>query len=227
MPEMDLITVDVARSDEIAADHADLSVTIEGASLVTGGQALQKAREVAQLVAALGEAGIPQDDIHLQGVSAKVSSGALLKTSQAKYRLRIRCAKLERLADALGAVTSQKNTMLGEIVWGYPDEEALKDVWLEDCARRAHGRARRIAVGLGVRLTGVHSFVESSLDIGRRTVSDGVEGPAPAFMRRRAVEERVSGEELGLDVSHTKRVELRVRAEYRVSGYQDEDTKAE
>jgi uncharacterized protein YggE len=224
MPEMDLITVDVSRSEEIAADHADLFVTIEGASLVTGGQALQKAREVAQLVAALGEAGISQDDIHLQGVSAQASSGALLKTSQATYRLRIHCARLERLADALGAVTSQKNTSLSRVVWGYPDEETLKDEWLADCARRAHARAGRVAAGLGVRLTGVHTFTE-------RTSSDAPSGAsridmetmaAPAFARRRAVEERVSGEELGLEVSHTKRIEIRVRVEYRVSGYREE-----
>ncbi len=235
MPELDLITVDVSRREEIAADRADLSVTIEGASLVTGGQALQQAREVAQLVAALGEAGIPQEDIHLQSVSAQVSSGTLLKTSQATYRLQIRCARLDRLADALGAVTSQKNTTLRETVWGYPDEEILKDEWLEDCARRAHERARRIAAGLGVRLSGVHSFMELLSDSGkrRRSSSAEMEGmadaesmAAPAFMRRRAVEERVSGEELGLDVSHTKWMEVRVRAEYRISGYGEADAEA-
>lgn len=47
------ILVTVSQTEEIEADHADLFVTIRGASLFAGKAALTKAREVSQLVAAL------------------------------------------------------------------------------------------------------------------------------------------------------------------------------
>lgn len=220
MSELDLIAVEVARREEIAADRADLFVTIEGSSLVTGGQALQKSREVAQLVQALGDVGISQDRIELQGVTAQVAGGPLLKSSQATYCLRIRCRDLERLADVLGAVMSQKTITLQRVEWGYPDDEALKDAWLEDCARRAHARAARIAVGLGVRLTGIHSFTETLADQDALYRLPGMQAAPQAMLPRpRRAETRVAEETLGLDVSHLKTVELRVKVEYRVSGY--------
>ena len=166
-----------------------------------------------------GKAGVPLEDIHLQGVTAEVASGALLKTSQATYRLRVRCKRLELLADVLGAITSQKNAILREIEWGYPDDETFRDDWLEDCARRAHVRARKVAAGLGVRLAGVHSFSEGFSDSARVEGVPGMVGYAAPAMARRRSEPALRQEDLGLDVSHAKWMELRIRAEYRVSDY--------
>ncbi len=47
------ITVQETQTHEVAADRADLFVTVEGASLLSGAEALKKAREVAQLVSDL------------------------------------------------------------------------------------------------------------------------------------------------------------------------------
>lgn len=220
MSDLDLITVKVAKQCELQADHADLSVKIQGASVVSSGQALEKAREVAHLVRELAELGVPQEDVHLQGASADVSTGTLIKTSQASYRLKIHCAKLETLPDILGVITSQKNTSLGRIEWGYPDEGALKDQWLDECVAKAHAKARKVAAGLGVNLTGVHSFAEDFSD------SEAIP-PASVWMEASAIRRapapleraRVTEEDFGLDVSHAKTLALRVVVEYRVSGY--------
>ena len=211
------IKIGEARRHEIAADRADLHVTVEGASLFTGGEALKKAREVAQLVRELTEGGLPMTDIYLQGVSADTSSGLLGKTSLARYKLRLHCADLSRLADLLGIVTGQKNTRLTVIEWGYPDDDGLKDKWLGECIARANAKAALVAQGLGVRLLGVYTFAEKYGD-NEKPHQTAVAYDGAAMMRSRAA--RVSPEELGLEVSHTKTVHISVEAEYLVSGYE-------
>ncbi len=212
--ELDLITVEVVRDEELSADRADLFLTIQGYSLVTGNQALKRAKEVAQLVGALTQQGLPEQDISLEGVAVEMTKG-IVKTSQAMYHLRVRCDRLEMLGDALGVIASQKNITLNQIVWGYDDDEE-RDRWLEECAGRAPEKAKRIAAGLGVKLTGVHSFSEKRLD-SESYGTDGLRGGASMQRSRRSVDH--DDYDLGLDVSHKKRVTLTVQAEYRVSGY--------
>jgi uncharacterized protein YggE len=204
---------------EVAADKADLRVTVAGASFFTGTKALEKAREVASLVQALGAVGVLQSDIHLENAAAGAFTGTLLKGSQATYRLRIRCTELDRLADVLGAITAQKNVEMHDLQWGYPDDEATREEWLRLCIGRANRKAALIAEGLGVRLLGVRSFTErfSGPEQPRRPAG------AAMMMRARTSEpQHVTSEELGLDVSHVKKVETQVDVEYRISGFESE-----
>ncbi len=211
------LKISEARRHEIPADRADLHVTVEGASLFTGAEALKKAREVAQLVRDLTDFGLPPSDIYLQGVYADTTTGLLGKTSLARYKLRLHCADLTRLADLLGIVTGQKNARLNVIEWGYPDDDGLKDGWLGECITRANAKAALVASGLGVRLLGVHAFTEKYLD-GDAPHQTVVAYDAMVMARTRAA--RVSPEELGLEISHTKTVHVSVEIEYLVSGYE-------
>jgi len=219
MEQPDIIKVEVTHEEEVQADHADLFVTIKGTSLVTGEAALTKAREVSQLVTDLTTFGTDAADIHLEGVHAEVTSGILSKTSSAHYSLRIRCQKLEALADVLGVITTQKNTTLSYIKWGYPDEGDVRDAWLVECIQRANEKARKIAEGLGVRLVGVHTFAESYND----PESAYQPMPAGAFDEDRMMvkrRQRVTSEDLGMEVSHAKKVTLRIEVQYRVSEFE-------
>lgn len=211
------IKISEARRHEIPADRADLHVTVEGASLFTGGEALKKAREVAQLVRELTDFGLPATDIYLQGVFADTATGLLGKTSLARYKLRLHCADLTQLADLLGIVTGQKNARLNVIEWGYPDDDGLRDQWLGECITRANAKAALIAQGLGVRLLGVHVFSEKYLD-GENPNRTAVAEEGMLMARSRTA--RVSGEELGLEISHTKTVHISVEIEYLVSTYE-------
>ena len=206
------LKISETRRYEIAADRADLHVTIEGTSLVTGQQALQKAREVAQLVQALTEYGLPAENVYLQGVSADKFTGFLGKASQARYRLRVRCDDLKTLGDLLGTVTNQKSATLNSIEWGYPDDEARRDGWLREVVTRANAKAALIADALGVRLVGVHSFSENS--DGNRPHRTAVADQEMMMERRPRA---MAGEDLGLEVSHTKMVQISVEVEYLVS----------
>lgn len=218
----DTIQVSVTQEKERAATGADLSVTVEGTSLVTGEMALRKAREVAQLVSALQEVGIAPAEITLQGVRADTASGKVIKMSAARYSLRIRCEALDNLADVLGAITSQKNVTLNGIVWRYPEDSGEDEQWLDDCLAEANRKARRMAAALGVRLLGVRSCVEQytgyGSEGGEHWLAESLGASAQPAMRRA----RVSAEELGLEVSHTKHVQLSVRVEYRISGFAED-----
>lgn len=211
----DVIEIEARYEEEIPADRADLHVTVEGSSLVTGRAALQKAREVAALVRAVTAEGVAEADIQLQGVQAQVTSGLLGKSSTALYRLRIRARDLDRLAEVLGAVTSQRNVTLERIAWGYPDTAATRVVWLERAIHLARQKADAAAAALGVTLLGVHRLTEVTLDEEGRaneqfaTRSRGV-APARAAM---------TSADLGLEVSHSRRAGVRVTVEFRVSAF--------
>src|SRR5512141_38010 len=95
----DTIKVSASHREEIFASHANLYVTVKGSSVVSGDQALKKAKEVSQLVEALTSYGLSPEAAQLLGVHIETSSGTLLKSSSASYRLRIKVEKLDQVAE--------------------------------------------------------------------------------------------------------------------------------
>lgn len=215
MEKPDTITVTVSRREEVEANKVDIQVTIKGSSLVTGTAALKKAKEVAQLVSALAEVGLKDERVALKGIHAASSSGMLGRSTSATYQLHVRCDDLEMLADILGVVTSQKNARLDFLAWRYPDDKKLKNDWLQSCLNDANEKAKAVASILGVKLKGVHTFVEKWLDgeQGDRRLPQEVR--VGDFMKMA----RTRGEsiDLGFPLSHSKLVELQLEAQFRVS----------
>jgi len=95
----DTIKISASHKQEIFANRADLFVSVKGSSLVSGDQAMKKAREGSQLVEALTSFGLSPEAIQLQGVHIESSSGALLKSSSATYRLKVIYEKLDQLPE--------------------------------------------------------------------------------------------------------------------------------
>ena len=208
----DVLIIIADHYEDLSADRAELIVTVQGSSLVTGRAALSKAKEVARLVDELEHAGIAADDISLEDVQAEVSSGILGKSSSATYRLRVRCKNLDLLPEALGAVTAAKNAKLEDIEWRYPDSHSRQIGWLEAAIRRANSKGVAAAGALGARITGVHKLTEQRLDVEAAPAPPG--GVAYLTMSRRA--ERV---DLGFSLNHQKRAGVRVTIEYRIDGF--------
>ena len=210
----DTIKILASQREEIEATHADLIVSVKGSSLVSGSTALKKAREVSQLVDELAVVGLPSEAIHLQSVYAENTAGPLLRSSSATYRLRIRCEKLEQLADVLGVITSQKNASLEQVTWKYPDQ-AARERLLEQAISKAQAKALQVAASFRVKLLGIHTFNEN--------VSDE-EAPFPrATFGAQAKSTRSVGvvpqADLGMEIQHSKTVEVFVEVEYRVSPF--------
>lgn len=215
MEHPDIIEVRARKEIEVEADRTDVFVTMRGLSLVTGQSALNKAREVAALVDELKNFGLDEAQIRLLNVHAETQSGMLSKTSSALYSLKIADVTTAQLADVLGIVTGQKNATLNSLSWLYPNDEATRDSLLDECLQHANAQAQRIASWLGVRLLGVYQMNQNREDDGRHSTASS-RSMADGMVVSRA---RMTSEDLGLAVSHSKTIEVEITIQYRVSGF--------
>ena len=210
----DTIKVSASYREEIYANHANLFVTVKGSSVISGNEAMKKAKEVNQLVEALTNFGLSPDAVHLQGVRIETASGTLLKSSSAIYHLKIRCEKLDQLASLLDIVASQKNATLERIEWKYPEESA-RERGLEAAIAQAKAKANKVAAALGVRLLGVYDFIENAYDEERP-----VPMPMQAMMMKsRAAEMAADAPSLDMDIQHSKTIHVNLEIWYRVSAF--------
>jgi uncharacterized protein YggE len=206
------IEVSAHHEEDVAADRVDLFVDVEGSSLFTGRAALSKAREVHQLVNELALVGIPEDQIFIESVRATTTSGIFSKSSSARYSLRVHCRSIERLGDVLGAIASQKNVSMNQMDWGYDESPTASARRLGACAAIAKEKARAIADALGVRLGAPYRICE--------VVPRAEPGPPSAIMPSFAGVARarasMSQDDLGLSVSHHRKIVTRISASFRV-----------
>jgi uncharacterized protein YggE len=207
----DTIKVSAFHREEIFASHANLYVTVKGSSLVSGNEAMKKAREVTQLVEALTRFGLSPDAIHLQGVRLETSSGTLLRSSSAIYHLKVKTEKLDQLAGLLDILTEQKNASLDRIEWKYPEEEA-RERGLESAITKGKEKAEKVAAAMGVKLLGVYDFMENTFD---------EERPPMPFQAKamRAMESAADQPSLNMEVQHSKTIHVNVDIWYRVSSF--------
>ena len=209
----DTIKISASHKEEIFATHADLHVTVKGSSIVSGSEAMKKAKEVTMLLDALSRLGIKEEAFSLQGVHIEGTSGVLLKSSSAAYRLKIRCDDLNQLAEMLDVIASQKNAALDRIEWKYNEEEA-RERGLNVALEKAKTKAQKVAASLNLKLLGVYDFIENLYD---------EEPPARMFQPQAQMMKRggASAPEpnLGMDIQHGKTIHVNVDIWYRVSEF--------
>ena len=208
----DTIKVSASQKEEIFATHADLHVVVKGSSLVSGNEAMRKAKEVNQLLEALKQAGVKEEAVTLQGVNVSTSTGAVLKSSTASYRLKIRCTDLAKFAEILDVIASQKNASLIHTEWKY-DEDAAREALLLATLEKAKTKAAKIAQTMGVKLLGVYDLNENVYD--EETAIPYQALAKPAFRSAPAEPEP----SLGMDVQHSKTIHVNVDIWYRVSEF--------
>src|ERR1700752_622846 len=209
----DTIKVSASHREEIYANHANLFVTVKGSSVISGNEAMKKAKEVNQLVEALTNFGLSPEAVHLQGVRIETASGTLLKSSSAIYHLKIRCEKLDQLASLLDIISSQKNATLERIEWKYPEETA-REHGLETAIAQAKAKANKVAAALGVRLLGIYDFIENAYDEERP-----VPMPVQAMMMKSRAEMAADAPSLDMDIQHSKTIHVTLEIWYRVSEF--------
>lgn len=215
MTHPDTISIEVAQSARVEAERADFLVTVAGASLFSGAVALQKAREIAELVANLKTIGVEEAQIKVEGVRAQTQSGTFSKVSSVNYSLRVENVPLARIADAVGIVTSAKNASLNHLEWKFGDETSLRDDLRAKCLTTGMQRAQIIAQTLGVRLVGVYELTENW-----RGTRDEIAPSHGGEMRDMAMmRARVSPEEIGLAIAHAETVSMQLVIQFRVSEF--------
>ena len=207
----DTIKVSAFHKEEIFASHANLYVTVKGSSIVSGNEAMKKAKEVNQLVEALTSFGLSPDAIHLQGVRIETASGTLLKSSSAMYSLKIKVEKLDQLAGLLDIIAEQKNATLDRIEWRYP-EDAARERGLEYAITTGKAKAEKVAASLGVKLLGIYDFIENAYDEERP--------PMPYQAMEMSMKSRAAAADvpsLNMDIQHSKTIHVNIEIWYRVS----------
>jgi uncharacterized protein YggE len=209
----DTIKVSAFHREEIFASHANLYVTVKGSSVISGNEAMKKAKEVSQLVEALTRFGLSPDSIQLLGVHIETSSGTLLKSSSATYRLRVKVEKLDQLAELLDIIGSQKHTTLERIEWKYPEEEA-RERGLESAIVKGKAKAEKVAAAMGVKLLGVYDFMENAYDEDRPPMP--FQAKEMAMRSLGAVADQPS---LSMEIQHSKTIYVNVDIWYRVSPF--------
>lgn len=213
MADPDLLYINVEQRVRSKATHADFYVRIGGKSFIAGQEALKKAKEVAALVEDLLRAGVPEQDIELQGVVAKVKTGKITSSSSAEYHLKIRCTNLSAYGDILGAVTSQENAVVGQIEWGYEDEEDIKMSALADCIEKAKRKAHKVADALNVKLGIVYTYTDEWVEAGPRFVAMA----SARYRQTGGKADYLSSEDLGMTVKHSREMILKVKVKFHVS----------
>jgi uncharacterized protein YggE len=207
----DTIKVSAFHKEEIFASHANLYVTVKGSSLVSGNEAMKKAREVSQLVEALTRFGLSSESIQVQGVHIETATGTLLKSSSAVYRLKVKMEKIDQFPGLLDVLAEQKNTTLERIEWRYP-EEAAREQGLESAITKGKAKAEKVAASLGVKLLGIYDFIENTFDEERPPM------PYQAMeMNMKARAMAPAEPSLDMDVQHSKTIHVTVDIWYRVS----------
>ena len=207
----DTIKVSAFHREEIFASYANLYVTVRGSSLVSGNEAMKKAREVSQLVEALSRFGLNPDAIHLQGVRIETSTGTLLKSSSAIYHLKVKTEQVDQIPGLLDILAEQKNASLDRIEWKYPEEEA-RDRGLESAIAKGKAKAEKVAAVMGVKLLGVYDFMENTFDEERP--------PMPYQVMEMSMKSRTAMADqpsLDMEVQHSKTIHVNVDIWYRVS----------
>ena len=200
----DTIKVSAFHKEEIFASHANLYVTVKGSSVVSGDEAMKKAKEVNQLVEALTSFGLSRDAVQLQGVRIETASGALLKSSSAVYSLKIKAEKLDQIAGLLDIIAEQKNASMNRIEWRYPADQA-RDRGLEAAIEKGKAKAEKVAAALGVKLLGVYDFIENAYDEERPPMPFQAMEMAPMARAKGPAEPS-----LNMEVQHSKTVHVNV-----------------
>ncbi|MBM4428080.1 MAG: DUF541 domain-containing protein [Chloroflexi bacterium] len=207
----DTIKISASHKEEIFAMRADLYVTVKGASLVSGAEAMKKAKEVSQLVEAVTSFGLSPEAVMLQGVRIETASGTLLKSSSAAYRLKIRCQDLGQFAGLVDVIAAQKNASLDRVVWKYDEDEA-RERMLTLVIEKAKTKAENVAASLGVKLLGVYDFIENIFDEEMPAMY------APQALMKRSVS-AAAEPNLGIEIQHNKNIHVSVDVWYRVSSF--------
>lgn len=210
----DIIVLEEEYVEEIEATGANLFINIKGSSFWTGEAAFQKAKEVNALVSQLLKAGLTEGDIQLRDVRAEVETGLFTTSSSAQYLLRVHCSAMDKLAEVMTVVNSQKNVVLQGINWIYPDSNDQRVVWIEKCLTRLNSRVESIAKKVGVTVKGIRKLTEKLVGTEVEKTFE-LQDAAPYMARVRAA--AVSAGGLSFSMSHIKKMGVSIYVEYKIS----------
>lgn len=214
MSKPDTISVRTIAEQEVDADSADLNIKIAGDSLFAGSEALKKAKEVRALVEELKQIGVEERQIKLRSVSISSSLSALVRSSFAEYRLRIKNVELEMLPAIFRSLAARKKSELTRLDWNFEKAKEVASKLRADALRQAMEVANENATTLGVKVLGIYGLREER--IGGRDRNHGQEFAMVASKAKFGMQ-AASSIELGFELGNSTTVKVALEADFRVS----------
>jgi hypothetical protein len=157
----DKITVEEEVEVEIAPEHAVLEIVVEGESVFFGNEAFEQSKEISHLVSELEKIEYLKENITLQGVSIRTTTGKLLKSSSARFTLRLDKIKLEFIPKILGIVSIQKNIEIINMAYDFGRLEERKHALILEACSKAKVHGQEVCLILGVPMLGVYSMSQN------------------------------------------------------------------
>ncbi len=149
-----LLRVTSSATEELEATSVRLYLKLEGETIAIGNAALEKAKELRELVKQLQAAGIPTIGLTVQNVRVSSHQGLLLKNQRAEFTLKFALLP-EYLAATLGVISQQKHIQMTQLEWIFEDHEASVRLSAQ-AMQKAKRKAEAIAQAAETRVTGVH-----------------------------------------------------------------------
>jgi uncharacterized protein YggE len=207
MAEHGVVAVEESITGSIEASAAWLHLGVQGENFFYGRAALEKAKELRELIVQLKAAGLGEDAIDVQGVTMTAKSGILSQSSRCRYQLLVRVADLSRMSEVLGAIAGSKNAALEMLEWRYDGEFEAKLALVASATERVAAKASAIARVLGVRVLGPKR-VSDRVHLAQREPVRFGELAAPAARMRAAPVD------IGTVFAHRSELRVEVSAEF-------------
>ena len=149
-----IIKISETAEKYVQAESAKLHLQITGENFFYGNAAREKSVEVKSLVEDLDKIVIGGEDILVKDVSLQTETGIFNKSSKGVYRLVVRVKDLTLMAEALGAIASQKNCQLIFTEWIF-SEDAARFELAREALIKAKRKADLMAEAVGYKITGI------------------------------------------------------------------------
>ncbi len=159
--ENGILRVTATETLDVEATRAKLHIRVDGETFAFGNAALQRSREVAELVSRLKALGVTDGDIRVKGVNAKMQQGTFMKGTRVSFNLVININALEMLPDVLGAITTAKHAELEQLEWVFEDEAARLALSAE-AMKKAMAKATLMVNAVGYEIAGIRAVSDSS-----------------------------------------------------------------
>lgn len=215
----DRISVEESLEIEVAPLHAVMQVVIEGDSYGFTHEALKKSKEVAAFLDTLKQIDYATENLTLENVSISTSSGKILKSSLAKFTLKLDKIKLDLIPAILGAVSTQKNIEMKSLDYDFGDLRKEKQKLLVQAGTLAKEQAQSIGSALGVTLKGVFTLSSTWHVPGKSMDYDTPRGGA--YLSKMAGTPRLALDGLEFVTNHKGKLALMLKATFRVSEFAD------
>jgi uncharacterized protein YggE len=159
--ENGILRVTTTETLDVEATRAKLHVRVEGETFAFGNAALQRSREIAELVSRLKTLGVADEDVSVKGVNAKMQQGTFMKGTRVSFSLVINIKTLEMLPDVLGVITTAKHAELERLEWVFEDEAARLELAAQ-AMKKALGKATIMANAVSHEISGIRAVSDSS-----------------------------------------------------------------